>query len=224
MKLTRKLLCLLLALAMILPMIPAVARAEEVPGEAETDWIVVPVPEEETDEEFPETGNNKIEIPFQINPLYEGLVNEADLEIPEIPEPDEIVTHAATFQSEENAAKTIRSNMKNRTETYTVYVYSTNSDYNALFLELLNNAVVHTGVGTEGDYLMWHLAGWGGEVSIAESGEGYNYTYTYVTLYYTTAEQEQEVTTAVNNLINSLGIKYKSDYEKVISCSWAAVI
>ena len=211
----KKLLAILLALCMVFTMMPTVARAEEVPGEAETDRIVVPVPEEETDEEIPETGNNRIEIPFQINPLYEGLVNEADLEIPEIPEPDEIVTHAATFQSEENAAKTIRSNMKNRTETYTVYVYSTNSDYNALFLELLNNAVVHTGVGTEGDYLMWHLAGWGGEVEIARSGEGYNYTYTYVTPYYTTADQEKEMTTAVNNLINSLGIKYKSDYEKV---------
>ena len=167
MKLTRKLLCLLLALAMILPMFPAVARAEEVPGEAQTDRIVVPVPEEETDDVIPERGITRAEIPFQVNPLYEGLY-EPDLEnLPQAPEPDEIVTHAATFQSEADAAKAIRNYMKNRTETYTVYVYSTNSDYNALFLELLNNAVVHTGVGTEGDYLMWHLAGWGGEVEIA---------------------------------------------------------
>ena len=194
MKEISKLLTLLLALAMVLTLIPAVARAEEA---------------------MPEGGSGSAEIPVRVNPLYEGIYEPALEDMPQIPEPDEYSTQAVSYQTVEQAAATVRTNMKNRVETYNVYVRSTSSDYDALYFELLNGAVMHTGVGNEGDYLMWHLATYGGEVSWIVSDGYYNYTYTFAMTYYTTAEQEAETTTAVNNLISSLGVKNKSDYEKV---------
>ena len=194
MKEISKLLTLLLALAMVLTLIPAVARAEEA---------------------MPEGGSGSAEIPVRVNPLYEGIYEPALEDMPQIPEPDEYSAQAVSYQTVEQAAATVRTNMKNRVETYNVYVRSTSSDYDALYFELLNGAVMHTGVGNEGDYLMWHLATYGGEVSWIVSDGYYNYTYTFAMTYYTTAEQEAETTTAVNNLISSLGVKNKSDYEKV---------
>ena len=64
MKVTRRLLCLLLALAMVMTLAPAVAFAEEVTEKAETDWIEATVPAEEPDEEIPETGPVTVEKGF----------------------------------------------------------------------------------------------------------------------------------------------------------------
>ena len=158
----KKLLAILLTLCMVFPWIPAVVRAEEVPGEAETDRIVVPVPEEETDDVIPETQFVTDTLPFQINPLYEGLITEADLDIPELPEidPEQVFTHAETYLSLEEAAAQVRQQMKNRAESFTIHVKYSNGKAQEAGDAVVAEALEHTGVSTEGDYLMWQFAGW----------------------------------------------------------------
>ena len=219
MKLTRRLLCLLLALAMVMTLTPAVAYAEEVTEEAETDRIEATVPEKETDDVIPETGPVTVEIPFQVNPLYEGMITAADLDIPELPEkdPDQIQPNAITYQTIANAGKELRKQLKNRTETFTIYVKSENSNAQAVSDELLDIAFEHTGVATEGDYIAWQFGGYGGQGyrSWNSTTQMYEFTLEFVAAYYTTADQEQEMNTAVTNLINTLGIRYKSHYDKI---------
>ena len=219
MKLSRKLLCLLLALAMVLTLTPAVARAEEVVSEPETDQVEATVPAEEPDEEIPEAGPVTVEIPFQINPRYEGLITEADLDIPEFPEkdPNQVQPQATTYLSIQDAGVQMRKQMKNRTGSFTIHVKSDSSDYQAVSDAVLTVALEHTGVATEGDYIAWQYGGCGGQVTYSQNSTTklYEYSFDFVVPYYTTAAQEQQMNTAVNNLINSLGIRYKSDYDKI---------
>ena len=116
MKVTRRLLCLLLALAMVMTLAPAVAFADEVAEEAEADRIEATVPEKETNDVIPETGPVTVEIPFRVNPLYEGMITAADLDIPEFPEkdPDQVQPNAITYQTIANAGKELRKQLKNR--------------------------------------------------------------------------------------------------------------
>ena len=233
MKLTRKLLCLLLALAMVMTLTPAVAFAEEVTEEAEADRIeaTVPaeeaeadrieatVPEKETDDVIPETGPVTVEIPFQINPLYEGLITKADLDIPELPEwdPEQVQLNAGAYATMENAAKELRKQLKNRNETFTIYVKAESADAQAVSDSMLEIALEHTGVATEGDYIAWQFGGYGGQGSrrYNEKTQMYEYTLEFAAAYYTTADQERKVTSAVYNLINSLNLWSKSDYDKI---------
>ena len=198
MKLTSKLLSLLLALVLVMTLTPAIARAEETTVE---------------------TGTVPVEIPFRINPLYEGLITEADLEIPEFPEndPNQLRPNAVTYLTVEKAGAEFRKQMKNRTETFTIYVKSESSNSNVVGNAILAEALKHTGVATEGDYLMWQYGGAeaSGYRSYNSTTKMYEYELNFTVPYYTTAAQEKEMNTAVTNLINSLGVKYKTDYEKI---------
>ena len=197
MKLTRKLLCLLLALAMILPMVPNPARAEEA---------------------VPQAGVVIEELPVQINPLYEGLITEADLEFAEAPEFDPSLAQPhATYTTIEKGGAEVRKNLKNRAETFVVYVKTPSSSLQNICDEMVEIALEHTGKATEGDYIMWQYGGWkaSSRRSWNSGTQDYSYDITFTVSYYTTADQEKEMDTAVTNLINSLGVRYKTDYEKV---------
>ena len=198
MKAISKLLTLLLVLVMVLTLIPNLARAEEAPAETETITA---------------------HIPFKVNPLYEGMIRPEDLDIPEIPEsdPEQIHLHAGYYSTAEQAAATFRSYMKQRAQTFTLYIQASHSDYNALANEVIATALEHTGNPLEGDYLMWQYGG--AEANVTRSYNSatsmYEFTYEFAVVYYTDVGQEQEVTTAVNLLINNLGLRNKTDYEKI---------
>ncbi len=219
MKLSRKLLCLLLALAMVMTLTPAVAFAEEVTEEAETDQVEATVPAEEPDEEIPETGSVTVEIPFQINPLYEGLITEADLDIPEFPEvdPNQVQPQATTYLSIEDAGAQMRKQMKNRNETFTLYVKAESSIAQEVADAVLAVALEHTGVATEGDYIAWQFGGYGGQGSRSynDTTQLYEYTLEFAAAYYTTADQEWVMNNAVTNLLYTLNVNNKTDYEKI---------
>lgn len=83
---------------------------------------------------------------------------------------------------------------------------------------LLAEAVKHTGVGNEGDALKWVYKSVG--YGITDDFDG---TTHYITLtmqgadYYTTAAQEQELNTKVQQILQQLNLDGKSDYEKVFA-------
>jgi len=161
-------------------------------------------------------------IPFQVNPLYEGLIDPADF-VMEEPAQEQDFSHTqptfnsakVTYVSEAEAIEQLRGYMVNRTEEFELHFTSKNTNYEPLINEMMMEALSHTGNPTEGDYLTWHFAGWGGGVDWYYDAGIRHYTYVIQVAYYTTADQEKELDTAVNQLLNSLNLSGKSDYEKV---------
>jgi len=193
----KKALWLTLVLVLVLALIPITAMASE--------------PQQ--------TGNITHEtIPFQVNPLYKDLYG--DTVVHKAPNPvqseeNQMPVLNATYVTEAKAAQQIREKMKSRSESFTIYVNSEDDAYRRLTENLLAQAMAHTGDPEEGDYLMWHYAGWGAEISSEVVAKGYNYTIAFSMSYYTTAAQEKELDTAVSNLLKNLNVSKKSDYQKV---------
>ena len=173
--------------------------------------------------------SNTAQLPFQVNPVYEDLYNAEDLAFlldaarENAAEESSKVSHQMptlqtgreAYLSKEQAAQHLRDQMEARKQYIEVYVSAPTSDYNTLIAQVVDIALLHTGDPTEGDYLRWHFGGWEGEVEWDRSGEEYLYKYELTMLYYTTAQQEQKLDIAVNNLIATLDLNGKRDYEKV---------
>ena len=164
----------------------------------------------------PEDDGQVFEIPFQVNPLYEGIVDPSDYEDwePEVIAPS---TYALQdeYLTEEEAAKLIRAYMCARVESFTVYFVTEKEEYvKADIQALLDQAMEHTGFPTEGDYLAWQYAGWKASYSHSIADGVYQYTMTFTVPYYTTAEQEQWVDGEIDSLLTVLGLNGKSAYEK----------
>ena len=152
-----------------------------------------------------------------VNPLYP----DADpSEFPELPDAGILDTGDITYYSTvEDVGEVLREAMKNREASVTFgYDWCESADeLNNLFHEFLDTAVAHTGVPTEGDYLQWQYGGasarWGYYVN--SDGSVYDIEFTFAISYYTTAAQEQEMDTAVEQLLGELDLSSKHDYEKI---------
>ncbi len=162
-----------------------------------------------------------------VNPVYEDVISEEDLVIPS---GDEFTVYSADdgnstaddgistasdeddsityYETTEEAGEALRAGMKAREETVTVYYYGEaySSDY---FTELcteyiIPEALAETEYADEGDYLRYNYGGTGYRASItADSNGDYRYyTIIFTPTYYTTAEQETEMTEAVDELID----------------------
>ncbi len=126
-----------------------------------------------------------------------------------------------TYTTVEEAGAFLRQEMVDREENVVVNIAIPRSDTptadrNRVWREVLNSAFEHTGNPIEGDYLRWH--------SGAVSSSGTSYTFEddvmllhlkYTAAYYSTLEQEQELTAAIQSLLQELNLEGKSDYEKV---------
>lgn len=159
----------------------------------------------------------------QINPLYEDVISEEDL-----PEPANDGIAAAAVEeycaTTSEAADQLRESMKDRSTTVEIGLISEetitednfDSIANGLFEEMFSEAMAHTGVATEGDYLRFQYGGLSGEMSGAVDSEGVSYiTYTLTIAYYTTAAQETAMDSAVDELLADLNLSGASDYEKI---------
>ena len=216
---------LLLCACLLLPLLPAGALAEDtadMPAEpAVTEETVPAVQDQDTEAETEENidlhAPLTTELPVQVNPLYEGIIDPATVSRPQRPDirPEDGLKPNATYVTEESAAVQVRNYLKSRTASFTVYVKSENHDYNEIAANLLTIAFAHTGKPTEGDYLQWQWETWGGGVSRTYVNGYYEHQLTFEFTYYTTAQQEKEMDTAVKNLLNTLNVSRKSDYQKV---------
>lgn len=248
MKLASRLLSMLLALALVFGMLPTAAYAEETEAAPETtpEDVEETIPEtvpETIPETVPEAEPEAIEetifqaepegvtetdvrtgvIPFRVNSLYEGILTAEDFDIPEFSDsdPERIDTHATNYLSIEAAGKEIRKHMKNRTQTFTIHVYADTFNEEIVGDAMVAVALEHTGNATEGDYLMWQFGGWGAETTSRYNSnkERFELTFKFVFAYYTTAAQEKQVTSEVNKLINTLGIRKSPIMRKSARCT-----
>jgi len=169
---------------------------------------------------------HEINIPVQVNPLYADVLDVEDfadqlkaLERPAVSggmstmaaaEPDYVDMDTATEQ--------VREAMKQRAEMVTVYYYAAESlTVNDTVLAVLANATAHTGVSTEGDYLLWQLGTYAadGMYQPDPTNNRNKIQITYTFTYYTTAAQEVQMDTAVAGLLSELALDGASEYEQV---------
>lgn len=116
----------------------------------------------------------------------------------------------------EEALQAICQAMEARQPSVAVKIFSPESvDTNALFEVMLGSAMAHTGVPTQGDYLLWQYGGASGVVWYQPVSGGYEYTLEYDLKYYTTAQQEAQVTAAVEDLLEQLALDGLSDHQKL---------
>lgn len=198
----KKLISYLIALMMVFTMIPYTAFAES--GSSEPQMTV---------ESFK-----------WVNPEYRGIITEDDLN--EGGEP------AATFSSEitytastEEAGAILREYMVNRVESfninYKILASEAQADDNWLqtaWDEMFEIACQHTGNPVEGDYLKKHYGGFSfgdGSIPISVIGDYYCITLPVTATFYTTYDQEEELTAAVDTLLAEIITDDMSDYEKV---------
>lgn len=115
----------------------------------------------------------------------------------------------------EEAAAILRQQMQRREMVISIPVV-TRGDISALAHEIFQEALVHTGEPTAGDYLA-HQHG-GARISITgrQVGDTYYLTYTYyMNFYYSSAEEERELDAETAELLKELELEDATDYEKV---------
>lgn len=153
-----------------------------------------------------------------INPLYEDVIRESDLVSPE--ETDGIALYAEQEYTDsiDEAAGQIRSGMKQREESITVYYQasvSSEEEIQETARELAEEALAHTGNPKEGDYLRWQYGGWKASIKYAQEEDICYMTFSYTYTYYTTLEQEEAIDEKLDSVLSELNVNGKRDYLKV---------
>lgn len=163
-----------------------------------------------------------------INPIFSGFITVDDLK-----KPEDRTIYEEEYQDEysqpgyrlksnpyntvEAAGDYVREKMESRDESISFdYQMPSGSDDEALgamLYSVCDEALKHTGVPTQGDYIAYQYGGWHGEIRGNRSTGVFTYTYTMT--YYTTPEQEEEETEAINDLISSLDLSGKTKYERL---------
>ncbi len=129
----------------------------------------------------------------------------------ELPQSEQEAVACSGF---EEAAAVLREKMEKRENTITV-TFLSRSDDTQVMTDLFNEALAHTGVPTQGDYLRWNTRKCSISQVTEELEEQYRLTLTYTVTYYTTAQQETEMDAAVKQLLDQLDVYTAGDYEKI---------
>ena len=121
---------------------------------------------------------------------------------------------------QEKLVKIFREKLINRESNIVFYYHCdeeiTQEFFSNLVHQLFQKAIKHTGNGKEGDYLKWHCQGWTVKASISvNSNKGYDLNIFYDVSYLSSLEQEEKVDEEVSNLLKSLDLSNKTDYQKV---------
>lgn len=161
-----------------------------------------------------------------INPLYDDILTEADLNSTSLSNSHRVLFSKPEYMTDlQQAASFVRNVLKNRQETFTLYFQNNadspdtaTADIQQKISQISDLAMIHTGIPTEGDYLMWQFAGWKVENATGSyEGNTYYWEIPFRFTYYTTLEEEQMVDTAVQNVLNQLNVSDATDYEKIRS-------
>lgn len=171
------------------------------------------------------TADNSISLSLKswVNPDYRGLLNEEDLYSggePFVPYSSE----TTYLESVKEGGTLLREYMVNRVDSfmlnYKISIDEANSQGDAwlqnIWDGMFEEACKHTGSPVEGDYLRKSYGGF----TFGEIGFTYDNKYFYVEIpvtatFYTDYDQEEELTAAVDKLLDEIITDGMSDYEKV---------
>lgn len=143
-----------------------------------------------------------------VNPLYEGIIDPADLK-PLKPYSSNVQAQEdetkVYYTSIEDAGDEVRGYLLNRQETFTIS-YVAEEYSKALVQSIMDAAQKHGDSGKEGDYLQWQHGGVHIRTSVLSQG-GLSYMSTEFTVtYYTTAAQEKELDAKLAQVYSDLNL------------------
>ena len=194
MKLCKRLLCLLLSMALLLGLTTAPVWA---------------------DDATPISGSSSI-----VNPRYPDVgIPETPTDTAAAQSFSARQTRSAGYLSYRQAAEEMRDQMRDRSDCFTLSVYAPGygSDYDSattLVSNLLDYAIseeLAVGVNS-GDYLAWSWSTLSYEWEVNPYGEYFDITFYFT--YYTTYTQEQEFLTTLTQVVTDLDLWKVSDYLK----------
>lgn len=158
---------------------------------------------------------------LHINPIYEDVIDEEDLRM-ELAEAsqyavqplDDITYHT----DEEQVADILRQAMVERQASVTIGFANEENYSQEIHDQLVEMALEETDSPKAGDYLAFQYGGCGAGGSVYVENGVYYLTLIFSIAYYTTAEQEQEMDAAVEDVLDELDLEWHmNDYEKVCS-------
>lgn len=165
-----------------------------------------------------------------INPVYDGTLTAKNI----IPHRKGLLgsgTNGNVFNDPDDAGEYLKEQMKKRVNIIEVGIpvqISTSTDVQALFEEksesIANKAMAHTGNPVEGDYIKYQYGGYRTSANfLPVSGSTYNMMVTYDVTYFTTAAEEEQVTSAVKSALAAMDLKGRTGYDKArIIYDWVA--
>ena len=167
-------------------------------------------------EEDADSSSGYISVSYE-NPLYsdeEIRISESENKNAKTVDASDDVTY---MESEDELIEALREALVERQTTITLYYKSGEAPTSALLSDVFDGAIEHTGVPDEGDYLKWQYYAYTGGISYSYSSlkSIYTMTITYSVTYYTTAEQEAAVDSAVAQIVEDLNLANLHDYEAV---------
>lgn len=118
-------------------------------------------------------------------------------------------------------AGTLRQQMVSRAAVINLYYHHdsvlTQAVFDQLCDDLFAKAIAHTGVGKEGDYILWNCQGYtvGATQEASSQGSGYDVHITFTFTYLSNADQKAQMDQAVADLLSSLALSGKTDYQKI---------
>lgn len=155
---------------------------------------------------------------IQVNPLYADIFSEDDLEsaLSAVPQLNSETDSAeeTVFSSSQDASAWLRRILVSRSSKAEFSYITEDSDYYNVVRSLFHQALEETGSPEEGDYLRYQYGGYVCSLSYYADGSSYHYNLTYTIRYYTTWEQEQQVTAEVSRILSELDLDGKTAYEK----------
>lgn len=184
-------------------------------------FSVVPVSAEQAEE--PDTDV------FEVNELYIGELSEEQLsEAAENGHADgekaaSVSGGLPEYDTVKDASAMMRQRLKERADTFS-FVYHISKDsydssaeaFRTLTRTLWDEALEHTGVPDEGDYLKWQWGSWNASRKTEEEADSYAVAITYNVTYFTTAEQEAETDAAIESILDSFALpEYITDHDRI---------
>ncbi|MCD8381436.1 MAG: hypothetical protein LUC30_00750, partial [Clostridiales bacterium] len=185
---------------------------EEPSAEEETSGAEVAAVSEET--------TTNLDFQVYVNPLYEDVIDADDIDLEAMEANLEAALcseDGADYLSHDEAVKVIRNYLANRTTSFTVYYYSSSAPDEYYSLDLVDDAMAHTGLSNQGDAILWDwsVCGCSQSWSTPSGNSAYYITLVYNVQYYTTTAQESWLKSKITSIVNSLGLEGKNDYEKI---------
>ncbi len=125
------------------------------------------------------------------------------------------------YETVEEMAQVLKQHIVNRETDITLYyttpnVIDSREKLRSFNQELFAMVFAHTGVATEGDYIKWNYSSYSTSIGGFSRNSAYYYTFTYNLKYKTTAIQEQEVDTKVQQLLTEWGDQLNgSEYDRI---------
>ena len=154
-----------------------------------------------------------------INPLYAHLP-EPELPVIEYTAPSYYGIGDHIYGTKEEAVSKVREHLRDRDAIFSVFIKTDQTNMGqtgieSMFWEVVEQAMSHTGVPTEGDYIAFQYRGFNVQPSAMEWQGATYLSFGFSMTYYTDAVQEAQVDAAVAQVLNQLNLSGKTEYEKI---------